>query len=161
MAVHSSLFESLFQKAEVGPQGPAGKDGNANVTSTNIVTVNPNQWSDNGYELTTQINVPGITQEILDKGVAMVYMSLATNTWSQLPYLEYNLYVEYVIQSGTLTIVVSTVDEEEPSVDIPVSFRVVIIPSSQKKANSNGALSNYNEVLPLINVSESIKASIN
>ena len=64
-----------------GPPGQSGPPGNANVLTINY-TINTNQWTaispsigpgDEGYYLYNLINIPDITQEIIDYGAVLGY----------------------------------------------------------------------------------------
>ncbi len=83
------LFVSLAscQKEAIGPEGPAGQDGNANVTiithSNQNIFLNPilEIW-----ELT--LTVPEITGEIMANGIVTVFLAPANSnnsSWTALP----------------------------------------------------------------------------
>ena len=68
----------------MGPQGPAGHDGNANVVSSTL-TVRTNDWYwDNNTSWRVDINYDAINANIDDFGAVLVYMNNG-NTWRQLP----------------------------------------------------------------------------
>lgn len=81
----------LFVACEgpMGPQGPAGLDGNANVL-TDFIEINPEDWiTDNDNKLLwADINAPLISKSIaLDGGVFLYFASLNfSNEWQILPY---------------------------------------------------------------------------
>lgn len=90
----------------VGPAGPAGEDGNANVVA-GVVDLTNDDWGDGYYVYrasrntiaqvparTVQLDVPQITQEIYDLGMVHVYMQVPVAfefddppvAWAPLPY---------------------------------------------------------------------------
>ncbi|MBL7933245.1 MAG: hypothetical protein JNL60_15170 [Bacteroidia bacterium] len=86
LMIGSATLLTNCKKGDTGPAGAAGtngKDGNANVksqTSTNLT------WTFNSSTLAyeTNIAVPAITQDIVDKGAVLVYLQEG-NSSSQLP----------------------------------------------------------------------------
>lgn len=57
--------------AKDGETGPAGKDGNANVTSTTFTITN---WTYSAPYFYDDLPVPAITQSIVDNGAVLVYI---------------------------------------------------------------------------------------
>lgn len=83
-ALLAMVFVSCTKEKQV-----AGKDGNANVISSNIVTLNG--WTsdiNDGINFSYTINVswPSVTQDIVSKGIVMVFVQTDENTWTPLPY---------------------------------------------------------------------------
>ena len=68
-------------KGDTGPQGPAGHDGNANVM-TYVYNVS---WVKSPPDYYTDIYDTDITQDIVDYGVVLVYMSNGSGGWIALP----------------------------------------------------------------------------
>ena len=136
-----------------GTQGPPGKDGNANVKSI-TVSVASNEWTSGGtYK--HKIMIPGITQEVVDDGMVMVYMKSEDplseyNTWNALPFIklvgipvnQQNIPVEittryaYDVGEVQLSIINSQGFNITASADFPgdQSFKVVVIPAAALKA---------------------------
>ncbi len=81
------LFETACKKE--GPQGPAGAagtNGNANVKEFTFMSQGFS-WvaADGMYEM--YVNIPELTQVVVDKGAVMVYLQPASSTgaWLQAP----------------------------------------------------------------------------
>ncbi|MFK5880011.1 MAG: hypothetical protein QM478_11035 [Flavobacteriaceae bacterium] len=76
-------FSCSLEDGETGLEGPAGQDGNANVTSVILRNISIPQNS------TKTFNVSGLTQDILDKGLVIVHINLNPSAsyelWSPLP----------------------------------------------------------------------------
>ena len=71
-----------------GPQGPAGKDGNANVASS-TVTVYSNNWQwVNNCQWMVEIDYPAINNNVYNHGAVLVYMDV-DGAWSQVPLTYY------------------------------------------------------------------------
>ncbi|MCF6349251.1 MAG: hypothetical protein L3J20_13310 [Flavobacteriaceae bacterium] len=81
-------FSCSPEDGEIGSQGLAGQDGNANVTSIILRDISLPATS------TKTFNVPELTQEILDKGLVVVHINLNTTAshelWSPLPVVLFN-----------------------------------------------------------------------
>lgn len=152
-----TLFVFSSCKKE-GPAGPAGKDGNANVISSNTLTLT--NWSttfDNGTEFlySSTINWPSITQAIKDEGVVMIYIRTSASTnWTALPYSEsgngYSDAFNFEIGVGQVFIDFDGYDSSgspgASALNGVFTIRMVAIPSSERKANPNVNLLDYNAV---------------
>lgn len=94
----------------------------------------PNGNDDEGY-FEAVLEVPEITQEVVDQGVVMVYRRYDENVWTPLPAMRtektedglyYTTYVDYEWQKGQISIFVTASDlfaGENPG---NMSFRVAI-----------------------------------
>jgi len=73
-------------KEIVGPQGPAGQDGedgNANIKTSNYSNLS---WYDvNTTTIGVTLNVPNITQDIVNNGTIKVALSPDATYWMDLP----------------------------------------------------------------------------
>jgi len=77
-----SLFLSSCDMFEC-PQGPAGEDGNANVTTTTFTNL---VWQDDdATHKVINLTVPTITQEIINSGTIQILGSDDGVTWWTLP----------------------------------------------------------------------------
>ncbi len=76
------LIAFSCKKNEVGPQGPQGAQGNANVQTTTI-KINANDWVAivTNYQYAKTINLSAITQGIIDNGSVVVYQSTDGASW--------------------------------------------------------------------------------
>ena len=83
------LTMSCAKDGATGPQGPAGTNGtngNANVLYSDWFDVAQADWSGLGTAtLTKNISEVAITQDVVDKGVILVYHQYLGNSY-QLPY---------------------------------------------------------------------------
>lgn len=120
-----ALFISSCTKE--GDIGPAGKDGNANVSSK-YYTVS--SWSvPAAGSIYTDIANSDITQSVIDSGSVMVYLNV-NNAWTPLPYNRYysNHFIATTFQctAGNVRIIVTESDLTNPPQDI-LSLKVVTI----------------------------------
>lgn len=142
------LILTTFSCSEDGATGPAGADGNANVIGTNTVTTTSSNWTSysSGALWVTSLNVPGITQSILDRGIVSVFKSDSSGTWTALPFTLGNQSWFYSFGVGFVQI--STTNTNITSFTNPASqtFRVVIVSASNRMANPNVNWNNYQEV---------------
>lgn len=141
------MVATLFNSCEKGEQGPAGKDGNANVYSTNEFTAYSNNWAKQtsstiGTYYTLTVSSPPVTTEIAEKGVVLCFIKLGDKTWFPLPYDDYIYFFtpggiaiiyEYGVNPGTQT------------------FRLVAIASSELAKHPDTDLKDYSEVIRTFN----------
>lgn len=108
-----------------GIQGPAGQDGNANVIY-GTVTLNSSNWTfSNGLWSTNTLNDNGITNDVYDGGVVMVYLK-GGNSWVPIPYtavasggnLSLSIYFYYSVGSLVLEAAYSNLGQNSN----PVTF---------------------------------------
>ena len=72
-----------------GPQGPAGQDGNANVSSSTVTVHNYDwEWLDQYGQWVVTIDYPAINNNVFNYGAVLVYMDV-DGTWSQVPLTYY------------------------------------------------------------------------
>ncbi len=139
------LFNSCI--GEQGPQGPAGKDGNANVQSSSLTT---SSWSYLSPDWYINFTYAAITQDILDKGAVLVYVQSGSN-YFQLPYTfypssTYSRTYTFKHYLGGLSVIVTDSDLTQPANPGLLTFKVVVIASSALAKHPNVDLNNYNEV---------------
>jgi len=130
------LFISLTTGCtKEGPEGPAGKDGNANVKSIEF-TIYSHEWvyeSQGNFYLTAKL-LPEIDQDVADNGAVLLYYKADDNMYIALP--AGNLFFGYDV--GNIAIFSST---EQESTNI---FKAVIIHGSPDASAVD--VTNYNEV---------------
>lgn len=126
-----------------GPQGEAGKDGNANVVGTNTVTISNWTAAGNGWE--TTLSAPGITQTIVDKGIVQVFIQY-DNQWWALPDLNGINATQYGFSVGTVHLLNADNDGLATPYPATMTFRIVIIAPSQIAANPNTDWTDYEQV---------------
>lgn len=141
------LIAMLFNSCKKGEQGPAGKDGNANVYGSNEFTAYSNNWIQksggaNGTFYSLTVTSPLVTDAIVNKGVVLCFIKLSDKTWFPLPYDDYiyffapgglGIIYDYNINPGT-----------QP-------FRIVTIASSELAKHPDTDLNDYNEVVRTFN----------
>lgn len=154
-----TLFAMIFAvscRGPMGPEGPAGHDGNANVCSS-TVTVRSNDWYWNETSWRVDIKYEAINANITDYGAVLVYME-DNNTWRQIPLTFYYSLVEDDVEyfySSSLE--VSTYDEgvsifwtENDFYDgyrpEEHRFKIVVIAASVYQSRSDVDYSNYEAV---------------
>ena len=79
------VFSLTGCKKEEGPQGPPGKDGNANV-KTAIIKVFGYEWEQSGSLYIVDKPSDLLTQDIIDNGSAHLYVEVGEGMWTALPY---------------------------------------------------------------------------
>jgi hypothetical protein len=129
-----SLFTTSCSKPEDGAVGPQGETGTANVIYSNWTLTNFNQ---NGTLWITGITAPKITQDVIDKGLVLVYLkntSVTPNQIIQLNFSQGSQFVTFNIEVGLVNIISNTNFSLLP-------LRYIIIPcgvsASGKMANTN------------------------
>ena len=103
IAIFATLFTSCLRvEGPRGPQGPPGQDGNANIWSITYLA-EEGDWFDVGtpgedeYFLALDLDVPEITQDIVDNGVVLVYYREdEQSAWIALPYTFISHNPEYI-----------------------------------------------------------------
>lgn len=140
------IFSSC--KKEVGPQGPAGSNGNANVQAQ---TFYAQQFTYNSAKAKYEMYITDfqITQTVLDKGLVVAYINLFTSSGSypgmaQLPIASLQMDVSFGLNTALIQTPNSTVQGYMQSV------KIVVIPGRIIKPNVNYA--NYNEVKKAYNL---------
>ncbi|MCZ8197810.1 MAG: hypothetical protein O9267_09400 [Flavobacterium sp.] len=149
-----SLFATSCSKPEDGAVGPQGETGTANVIYNNWTLTNFNQ---NGTLWVTGITAPKITQDVIDKGLVLVYMkntSVTPNQIIQLNFSQGSQFVTFNIEVGLVNVISNTNFSVFP-------FRYIIIPEgvsvSGKMAKSNKPdfkKMSYSEVCQQLHISE-------
>jgi hypothetical protein len=149
-----------------GPPGPAGKDGNANVISSNTVTLNFwNTVYDDGTEFTYSSNLTWaeITQDIRDRGLVIAYLKdNSTSSWYAMPYSYsgdgYGYTFNYDFNVGTANIYYEGYDNTgspgASALNGVFTVRLVAVPASVRIANPNVDWTSYEEVSRLIREQE-------
>ncbi len=143
---------SCAKKGDIGPAGPAGTNGNANVKSKTIFVAGSEWINTPGASTVTKI-VSEITTDIVNNGAVMVYVDNGGNNWSALP----------ATATGTTGLIVTFGYDIEPgklilnagvnaNVTLTAStfgntnFRIVTIAASGRMANPNLNYNDYNAV---------------
>ena len=145
-----------------GPPGPAGADGNANVISSNTVTLNFwNTVYDDGTEFTysSSLTWSEITQDIRDRGLVIAYLKdNTTSAWYAMPYSYsgdgYGYTFNYDFNVGTANIYFEGYDNSGSPGASALSglytVRLVAVPASVRLANPDIDWTSYEQVSKLI-----------
>ena len=137
--IHLLMFSLVLvfvscKKGEMGPEGPQGANGNANVVSKIFLPANItwNQTSLFGTNyVTCDLEVPEITQEVLNYGAVQVYGGFFWGQpWSALPlsYFENGrtVHFSYGIKQGGVTLRMHYGSNAIPTAS-NIQFKVVVI----------------------------------
>lgn len=147
-----------------GKDGINGVNGNANVISSNTITLS--NWStdyNNGieFEFSSIVTWESITQEIRDRGLVMVYMQADTGYFYALPITftyddSYSNSFNYFIEVGSITIELIGYDNygSPNAYDLngEFSIRIVVIPANVMASSPNIDWNNYNEVNAMLSI---------
>lgn len=153
------LTFSSCKKAETGPAGKNGIDGNANVQSTGEVDLNSLTWNYQGSPANdlyvSVFPTSTVTQEVVDNGLVMAYLK-TSGGWVALPFsgvMDGTDDITFEIVNGAVKFYYRDNDEltttPDPSV-IALIARIVIIPAQIKKPNVDHY--NYEEVKAAYNL---------
>ena len=147
------VLTSCTKEGEVGPEGPAGKDGNANVNSKEFTITN---WVKDGDEYKGTISYSAITADIIDKGAVLVYLANGNGGYMSMPIsfvVNGNLYTfTPVFYEGGVTVWASSTSTSYTG-PTTGTFKVVVIDgNSARKAKTTIDFSNYKEVKDYFNL---------
>jgi len=78
-----AMIFAVSCRGPMGPEGPAGHDGNANVYSS-TVTVKTSDWYWDNTSWRVDLKYEAINADITEHGAVLVYME-DRNTWRQIP----------------------------------------------------------------------------
>lgn len=131
----------------IGPEGPAGPTGNAQVTVSNITSAN---WYLNAPSWFLNLEVPALTEVILNSGVVLVYMKIGEH-FHQLPGTFYfsNQYSVSFGVSSTVNAVRVSYTRSDWGMDLSPgaqTFKVVVMTASARQQNPRLDYSNYEAV---------------
>ena len=143
------MLNSCTKSGPQGPQGAQGPQGNANVLGAQPFSVINWNFASNVYSAT--FTDADITSDIVNTGVVEVYKQYPDGSWTNLPDINGVVTTVYNFYEGGFVISVLTTDGSVTPAPGTVTFRTVIISSSQRQANPNTNWKNYNEALTAIN----------
>ena len=167
-AICISVSFGLVLTSCKGDRGPTGPQGNANVRALTFDVVSSDwQYQTNPqYQYYVNLTEPDISQDILDNGMVIVYLSNGNNGWQAIPvtgYIQgssggstYNLEYKYSPVYGLTQVTVWYYIVTNPTAWIPPNpgsqtFKVVVVAgslTSGSKVNWN----NYDEVKKAFNL---------
>ena len=126
-----------------GSNGTNGTNGNANVVGTTDFTILPTDWQTSGNLKYVSIGNNGITQNIVNSGIVMVYQK-SGDAYVALPFSYQGIDRGFSFGLNYLQI---TLSASSPfTVTGNTVIRAVIITASNKMANPNINWNNYDEV---------------
>lgn len=140
----------------IGPQGPAGPQGatgNANVIGTEPIVLNTWFYNSQQNWYASDINVPEITNEVLNTGLVMVYQRLVSGPnaiWIPLPDTYNNVTTNYDFYQGGLTVYSFNVNNTIPIAPTGMVVRIVVVPASFRKANPDTNWHNFEEAKAIL-----------
>lgn len=140
MVLLLGLTVSSCKKAEAGPAGKNGTDGNANVQSTGEINLASLTWAYQaaGDAYVTVYPMAAATQDVVDKGLVMAYIK-TTDGWAALPFsaVMYDTdNITFEVINGAVRFYYRGNDQSTTTVDPSITtliVRIVIIPAQIKK----------------------------
>ncbi len=149
-------------KGDTGPQGPAGTNGTngtngvVNVHS-GTVTLTASNWSYNSsyWEYSSDVADVDITTDVVDNGTVSAFIQNSTGVWEAMPLTIYSTSTQsytytYQFYSGGVTFFFDVSDNSTFSL-ATVTFKVVAISGTTRKAHPNTNWKNYDEVMAVVN----------
>lgn len=181
LKVTVSIITSLFflscssdgAQGPAGPAGPAGTNGingtngtngtngingNANVLGSEPFTTASNNWTSSvgGRAWTaTLTGATSITQNIVDKGMVIVFRRYITNgvtQWAPLPDTNININISYSYSLGAIQFLAQSTNDTSIPNPGAVTFRYVVISPTNLSANPNVNWKNFSEVKKVLNL---------
>ena len=142
---------SLLMLNSCSKQGPAGPEGNANVIGESPFTVSTWSFTSNVYSATLSDN--NITDDVVSGGIVEIYKQYPDGSWTNLPDINGITSTVYNFYPQGFVISILNSDGSAPAAPGAITFRVVVVPSSVRKANPNTNWKNYNEAIAAVNAS--------
>jgi hypothetical protein len=141
------LYCTVFTacKKEAGPKGDTGAPGNSNVIGLDAVTVTADQWLNSGDVWFAYLDVPEITQEVVDHGLVQVY-ALYNNNWWTLPYMQGIQQTTFAILPAQVMLYRANLSNTPAGQPSDRQYRVVVVAPSQLDAHPDVNWNNYTEV---------------
>lgn len=144
-----------------GEDGPAGKDGSSNVSAT-VFSVSSWAWTAPNYY--SNLSVPEITTDNLNSAAIMVYFSKGNNTWTAIPFTQYdspsNYFMGFNTSVGNVQVTwiydssLSSGSNPNTYYGVNIQCKVVVIPKAARDAHPNVNLNNYSEVKTVFNLKD-------
>lgn len=141
-----------------GATGANGINGNANVLASTPFTTASTNWTSAGSGVYWTANLTGataITQNIVDKGIVLVFRMYTENgltQWSPLPDTNANQNLSFIYGVGTISFFMQSTN----TIAIPnpgaITLRYVVVSSSNRLANRNTNWNDYQQVKKALNL---------
>ena len=149
LALGFIITSNCTKQGPIGPQGPVGQrgaDGNANVISSDEITVNT--WTSVSGSYKADFAYAEITANVADRGVVEIYRKYSDGSWTNLPDINNGVSYAFNFLPGSFTLWVTSVTGltavANPGLQV---FRVVCIPASVKAAHPNTNWKDYNTAI--------------
>lgn len=114
------------KKDNTGPQGPAGAAGTNGNALLQSDTITISSWNWNGVDAHKDISQPIITQQVLDRGLIMVYKG-NTALWNAMPFISLNDKWTYTCSLGNIRVIYEHVDGTSVNYPPPMTFKIAIV----------------------------------
>lgn len=146
-----------MSKGNTGPTGPAGQNGNANVTATNYLA---SSWTNGSSYWYIDLDVPALTASAQSNAAVEVFFSTNNGTsWTSVPYTAVattNYFMGFVTQEGLVEVQwtyngVGNGSSPNSFFGTTLKFKVVVIPAAKIKPGVN--TQNFDEVKKEYNLS--------
>ena len=148
LAVGILFVTSCTKQGPVGPQGPTGATGNANVIGSDHITVNAWTYYAPTFTYSATFAYADITSSVANYGLVEIYEQYTDGSWTNLPDINNGVQTVFNFSTGSFTIYMSKVDGSYmPAPSNPITFRVVVIPSSVRQANPNTNWKDYKQAM--------------
>ena len=153
LAIVAGVLSSCKKKTT---EGPAGKDGNANVHSFTFSTTS-SAWTLNNKTYNATFTLESIDASILSSGTVNVFLGDGTGSrWTAMPVTQQGIQYNYSISIHTVGVGMSSASDANPPLSNPgvQQFRVIVISGSARMAHPNVNLNNYNEMKRTFNLKD-------
>ena len=138
-------------KGDTGPEGPTGATGATGNANVNTQTFTISSWTYSSPSYSASVTDYDITQDIVDNGAVMVYVSNGSGGWQPLPLTVYpssSYSSTYTTVHALYTVAFYKTDSDltQPADPGTLSFKVVAIAGVAYKKHPNVNWRNYEEV---------------
>lgn len=155
-------FSACTKKGDTGPQGPPGTNGTNGTNGINgnadvhayIVYIPSSNWTNvGGGFYYSDISATAVTSDIVNSGVVIMFLQGNTGVWLAIPYTDVPDGVSYGFNYALGGIRVFAMSTSGGALSFPsiVTYKVVIIPASQKQAHPGTDWTNYDQVMQVVN----------
>jgi hypothetical protein len=148
LSMAALLLSGCAKDGAIGPAGPRGAQGNANVISDVFFNQDFSfVASNNDYEL--YLNDNAITQTVLDQGAVLVYFQLSSNTsgWTMLPGTFNGVAINVSYGLGQVQITDGTMPTNGP-----FNFKIVALPPYAMKSHPDLNVKDFSAVQKVFNL---------
>lgn len=128
MALISGCKKQEIQGPKGDPGTPGG-GGNSNISSTTFYSVSNGawKWDSISHSLKITLDAPAITKDVIDKGAVKVYVQKQAATWSELPYVNGDLFTQFGFDQGHLYLYYINIEGGSAPPPPSEDYRMVIL----------------------------------